>query len=116
MDLEQHLLRQMAWSHATFGPGDRHSGIIDHIKKELQEIETSNGDASEWVDLVILALDGLTRRLAFCNGERNNPEQVSATAVSMIKGKQAKNESRMWPDWRSAKPGMAIEHERGYQY
>jgi hypothetical protein len=77
MDLKQHLIRQMAWSHATFGPGERTQGVIDHIKKELVEVERANGDSSEWVDVVILALDGLTRRLAFCRGERADPERVA---------------------------------------
>lgn len=112
MDLKQHLLRQMAFSHATFGPGERTAGVIDHIRKELVEVETANGDSSEWVDVVILALDGLTRRLAFCNGDRNNPESVAEMACGMIRGKQARNEARTWPDWRTADPNKAIEHDR----
>ena len=112
MDLKQHLLRQMAFSHATFGPGERTAGVIDHIRKELVEVETANGDSSEWVDVVILALDGLTRRLAFCNGGRNNPESVAEMACGMIRGKQARNEARTWPDWRTADPNKAIEHDR----
>lgn len=58
-DLVGHLKRQMAWSHATFGPGERTAGVIDHIRKELVEVEQGDGDASEWVDVVILALDAL---------------------------------------------------------
>jgi hypothetical protein len=113
MDLKQHLLRQMAWSHANFGPGERTQGVIDHIKKELDEVEKANGDSSEWVDVVILALDGLTRRLAFCNGSRNDPDYVAETAINMIRGKQTKNEGRVWPDWRTAPADKAIEHVRG---
>lgn len=112
LDLKQHLLRQMAFSHATFGPGERTAGVIDHIRKELVEVETANGDSSEWVDVVILALDGLTRRLAFCNGDRNNPESVAEMACGMIRGKQARNEARTWPEWRTADPNKAIEHDR----
>ena len=112
MDLEQHLLRQMAWSHATFGPGERRDGVIDHIRKELEEVSVANGDSAEWVDVVILALDGLTRRLAYVNGFRRDPEQVAEIACSMILGKQAKNEARTWPDWRTANPNKAIEHDR----
>ena len=65
MDLKQHLLRQMAFSHATFGPGTRTNGVVDHIRKELVEVLESNGSADEWVDVVILGLDGLTRELAY---------------------------------------------------
>lgn len=112
MDLKQHLLRQMAFSHATYGPGERRKGVLDHIRKEIKEVEDSNGDSYEWVDLVILSLDGLTRRLAYCNGDRRDPEEVAALVCIMLKSKQAKNEAREWPDWRTSSPDKAIEHKR----
>lgn len=112
MDFKQHLIRQMAWSHATFGPGDRSKGVIDHIRKEIKEVEESEGDAAEWVDIVILALDGLTRRLAFSTSDnaRRDPNQVAQMACNMIEEKQTKNEARSWPDWRTAEKNKAIEH------
>lgn len=112
MDLKQHLIRQMAFSHATFGPGERTDGVIDHIRKELDEVAEANGESSEWVDVVILALDGLTRRLAYVNGERRDPHQVAEMACNMIEGKQTRNEARDWPDWRTVPHGKAIEHNR----
>lgn len=114
MDLKQHLIRQMAFSHATFGPGERTAGVIDHIRKELDEVAEANGDSSEWVDVVILALDGLTRRLAFStsDGQRNDPDTVAQMAVNMIVGKQTRNEARTWPDWRTVSADKAIEHDR----
>jgi len=113
MDLEQHLLRQMAFSHATFGPGRRTEGVTDHICKELAEVAACDGLPAEWVDEVILALDGLTRSLAYGkDGERNDPEQVARNACHLIARKQTKNEGRIWPDWRTAEPGKAIEHVR----
>jgi hypothetical protein len=112
MDLQQHLIRQMAFSHATFGPGQRRPMVIDHIRKELIEVEDAHGESSEWVDVVILALDGLTRRLAYLDGERRDPESVADLACKMILGKQAKNEARDWPDWRTAPGDQAIEHIR----
>ncbi len=51
MDLKQHLIRQMAFSHATFGPGERTDGVIDHIRKELVEVENANGESDEWLML-----------------------------------------------------------------
>jgi hypothetical protein len=110
MNLEQHLIRQMAFSHATFGPGERTAGVCDHIRKELKEVEAAHGDAAEWVDVVILALDGLTRRLAYVNGTRNDPATVAEIACNMIVGKQTRNEARTWPDWRTAPKDQAIEH------
>jgi len=114
MDLKQHLLRSMAFSHATFGPGTRTKGVIDHIRKELVEVEESNGSASEWVDLVILSLDGLTRQLAYCvDGKtRGDPDNVALIACNMIAGKQTRNEARSWPDWRTASADKAIEHNK----
>lgn len=115
MDLKQHLIRQMAFSHATFGPGIRTKGVIDHIRKELIEVEESNGESSEWIDVVILALDGLTRRLAYSldNGKvRRDPSEVAQMVCNMIESKQTKNEGRTWPDWRTADKEKAIEHVR----
>ncbi len=110
MKLEQHLIRHMAFSHATFGPGERTDSVIDHIRKELIEVHDATGKSSEWVDVVILALDGLTRSLAFLNGGRSNPERVAETACRMIIDKQTKNEAREWPNWRTSASGKAIEH------
>lgn len=113
MDLKQHLIRQMAFSHATFGPGQRRDGVVDHIRKELIEVQDCGGEADEWVDVVILALDGLTRRLAYSsNGERREPRSVAQIACNMIEAKQSRNEARRWPDWRTADTGKAIEHDR----
>ena len=84
----------MAFSHATFGPGTRTNGVVDHIRKELVEVLESNGSADERVDVVILGLDGLTRQLAYCNGKRHDPETVAEIACNMIRGKQTRNEAR----------------------
>lgn len=100
-DLLLHLRRQREWSEATFGPGDRRKGIIDHIRKELVEIEHAPKDVTEWIDVAILALDGAWRSGA-------SPEQIVAALV----GKQAKNEGRTWPDWRTQPEDKAIEHDR----
>lgn len=101
-DFIAHLHRQAEFSARTFGPGKRVAGITDHIKKELREVIDSGGDLSEWVDVVILGLEGAWRSGA-------TPEQIVAAIVA----KQTKNESRTWPDWRTAPAGQAIEHVRG---
>lgn len=100
-DFMAHLTRQREWSEHTFGPGERHAGIIDHIAKELAEIYRAPTDLEEWIDVVILALDGAWRA-------GHSPEQIIAALIA----KQEKNESRQWPDWRTAAPGKAIEHVR----
>lgn len=96
-----HLAHQREWSERTFGPGLRTGGVTDHISKELDEIRAAPGDLSEWVDVIILAFDGAWR----CGGE---PQ----TIIDAIKAKQARNEARNWPDWRTADPDKAIEHVR----
>jgi len=101
MDLIKHLQRQRNFSTKTFGPGQRTSGIIDHIKKELVEIEAEPDDLEEWIDVVMLALDGAWRA-------GHTPVDIA----NALKAKQAKNENRDWPDWRTSDPEKAIEHVR----
>ncbi|OBY90486.1 hypothetical protein A6723_019440 [Pseudomonas sp. AU11447] len=100
-NFEQHLQRQRDFSERTFGPGARAAGVVDHIRKELREIEESPGDLAEWIDVVILGLDGAWRTGA-------TPEQI----IEALTAKQAKNEARTWPDWRTSPTDKAIEHNR----
>ncbi|MBL8753668.1 MAG: DUF550 domain-containing protein [Planctomycetes bacterium] len=119
LDLVEHLRRQSQFSLRTFGPGTRTVGIADHIEKELREVREAASTAAnaelsgaldrshrddlltEWIDVAILAFDGAWRTGA-------SPEEI----VLALKAKQAKNEARKWPDWRSADPNRAIEHDR----
>ncbi|PZU83957.1 MAG: hypothetical protein DI527_23405 [Chelatococcus sp.] len=100
-DLVAHLARQRDFSIETFGPGPRTKGVIDHIRKELTEIEADPSDIEEWVDVIILAFDGAWRA-------GWEPHKI----VEAIVAKQAKNEARQWPDWRTADPDKAIKHVR----
>lgn len=99
--LVKHLVRQIAFSERTFGPGLRTRGVCDHIRKELLEIEKDPSDVKEWIGVVLLGLDGAWRTGA-------TPEQI----IAEIQRKQTKNEGRTWPDWRTADPDKAIEHDR----
>ncbi len=112
-DFEAHLIRQMVFSRATFGPGQRTAGVIDHITKELREVAEARGAPAEWVDVVILALDGLTRAIWAGNHYRITADEAAEMAVEEIRAKQAKNERRDWPDWRTMSQDRAIEHVRG---
>ncbi len=98
-DLRAHLSRAIAFSRTTFGPGARTAGIIAHIRKELAEIEATPDDLEEWIDVAILAFDGAWRA-------GYTPDQI----VAALAAKQAKNEGRTWPDWRTASPDAPIEH------
>ena len=99
MDLIQHIERQREFSINTFGPGERAAGIVAHIRSELSEIEKAPDDVEEWIDVVMLALDGAWRA--------GHSSQDIANALT---AKLVKNENRNWPDWRNYREGEAIEH------
>jgi hypothetical protein len=101
-DLVAHIRRQIGFSLETFGPVRGTKSVIDHIRKELIEIEEDPTDVCEWIDVIILALDGAWRS-GFTARE----------IVAALDAKQTKNELREWPDWRTADPDRAIEHVRG---
>jgi hypothetical protein len=96
-----HLEWQREWSRRTFGPGRRTGGVLDHIRKELAEIEADPTDLHEWVDVIILAFDGAWRA-------GWEPQET----IDAVKAKQTRNEARTWPDWRGASEDVAIEHDR----
>jgi hypothetical protein len=100
-DLIAHLDRQKRFSEKTFGPGVRTHGILDHIRKELVEIDSDPMDLEEWVDVVLLALDGAWRIGA-------QPWEIAQA----IEAKLTKNEARTWLDWKTQPAGKAIEHVR----
>ena len=99
--IESYLARQIEWSRNTFGPALRTKGVIDHIRKELSEIEADPHDLSEWIDVVILAMDGFWRH----GGS-------AADFLPRLLTKQQKNMARNWPDWRDRSEDHAIEHDR----
>ncbi|NVH64822.1 DUF550 domain-containing protein [Burkholderia pseudomallei] len=98
-DMHAFLRRQRAFSARTFGPGRLTARVCDHIRKELTEVEAAPDDLREWVDVILLGLDGAWRTDA-------TPEQITAA----ISAKLAENEGRVWPDWRTSDPNRAIEH------
>lgn len=104
-DLVQHLYRQRAFSEVAFGPGTRTLAIIDHIQKELNEIHITPLDVEEWIDVVLLALDGAWRA-------GHSPQAIA----DALEAKLAKNEKRTWPDWRTADPNKGINHVKGDEH
>jgi hypothetical protein len=96
-----HFRRQREWSLKTFGPGDRTAGVLDHIRKELLEIEAEPTSVEEWIDVAILAFDGAWRA-------GHSPEVIATAWLN----KHTKNEAREWPDWRTVPINKAIEHKR----
>lgn len=98
-DLIAHLHDQRSFSDQVFGPGQRTAGVLDHIRKELKEIEADPADLMEWTDLLLLAFDGAMRR-------GHSPEAIAQALAQKL----AINKTRTWPDWRSLPLDKAIEH------
>lgn len=112
MNLIDHLRRQMAFSRATYGPGERTNGVCDHIKKEIEEIKNAPDGglrSSEWRDVAILAFDGWWRAL---EAEGVKWRFIPRVIAESMAEKQSINEQREWPDWRGSDPDKAIEHVR----
>lgn len=102
LQIQKFIDDQRRWSLGVFGPGRRTRGITAHIRSELAEIESDPGDVEEWVDVMLLALDGAWRTGA-------TPAQIS----DAIKAKSAVLRTRTYPDWRTLSEDDPIEHIRG---
>jgi len=87
MDVQQYIEDQKEWSIRTFGVGERTAGICKHIEKEVSEIRKKPRDVMEWIDVVILALDGAWRA-------GHSPREIEAALYQ----KQRRNFSRNWSE------------------
>ena len=86
MNILNWLRAHRKWSVKTFGVGRRTNGIIKHIQEELKEIKANPTDVKEWVDVVILALDGAQRA-----------GYTSEQVIGALREKQRTNFRRKWP-------------------
>lgn len=86
LELEEYTLRQRKWSERVFNPGKRTIGITEHIKKEIDEIRADPNDYKEWIDIIILAIDGYWR----AGGD-------PAKLMQNLRDKQRINFARKWP-------------------
>lgn len=143
----QFLARQCSVNRHAFGPDDRMEGVLHHMAEEMEEVRNAEGHlkkAEEWVDLVILAQDGLMRavreqlREAMNSGDWDDDDRfvynpttgviighisngvaeptsdyVAEAALEILTCKRDKVEIRSYPDWRTADPNKAINHDRG---
>lgn len=100
--MAQCITRQRDWALKTFGPGDHSEGLLKHIKKEVIEIMEDTSETEEWVDIIILAIEGAWRTGA-------SPKEV----VQWFDMKMSKNERRQWPDIGELSTGVPIEHLKG---
>src|SRR5690242_11478653 len=60
VDFLDYVIRHQYWSLKTFGPhrDTDATRLVTHIRKELNEIERHPQDCEEWIDVIILAIDG----------------------------------------------------------
>ena len=98
MILSEFIAKQMAFSHKNFGGGRQTKRIIDHIKKELKEVEDDPDSLEECCDGILLSLD-----LAWRAG--HTPIEIEMALERKLK----KNIARKW-----SKPtkNFAVEHIR----
>lgn len=83
---EKYLRDHIAWSKKVFGDGERTEGLCKHIESELSEVRAVNGkDLYEWIDIIILALDGAWRA-GF------SPFEIAMA----LRRKQDSNKTRSW--------------------
>lgn len=51
----------IAWARGTFGEGDHTASLLAHVKEELAEVEERPGALEEYIDIIILGMDGAWR-------------------------------------------------------
>lgn len=96
--LQEFLSAQREWSERTFGPGKRTIGVTEHIKKEIEEVRENPEDLTEWVDIILLALDGYWRH-------GGQPETIMADMIA----KQEKNFKRTYNRTAEDQPSFHVK-------
>lgn len=84
-DFADFLSRRNLWSLGTFGRGPRQLTLVRHIESELNEIRETPYDLMEWVDVILLALDGAHRT-------GHSADEI----IEAIYAKQEINRNRKW--------------------
>ena len=95
------LSRQREFSLRAFGPGKRTLGLSKHILEELIEVQESDHDVRECIDVLILALD-----LCWRSGA-----SLDDIALYLAR-KMTTNEARKWPPVGSVGETDKINHVR----
>lgn len=81
------LLRKREWSLRTFGADYPLHKVLAHLHKEIEEIRQEPCDLTEWIDAILLSIDGFWR----AGGDLRQLEE-------MLRTKHAINEWREWPE------------------
>lgn len=117
MDLVAFIKRQRRFSLRAFGEGKRAKGIAEHIHKELEEVDVASGasgasgdELAEWVDVILLAIDGAQRCEIVPAGEGKLRNPTAEEICLALFSKLQINETRKWPALDSTSQDRAIEH------
>ncbi len=97
------LCAQFRWSNNTFGIGPRFKGNMEHIRRELAEIESNPTDPVEYADVIILACDTAMR-------QGISPHEL----CKALQEKQLVNFKRQWFDITEDAPpkrNKCIQHD-----
>lgn len=97
---EEFLARHWAWSLRVFGEGRQTAGLTGHIEKEIEEVRAKPDDLAEWVDVMMLAMDGYLR----------HGGTVGSLLTDLV-AKQDENFRRRWPP--AGGGDEPAEHDRG---
>ena len=100
-NFEEFIREVSDWSYEVHGPGERTTGIVAHITKELGEILQEPHDIVEWADIIILGINGAIRHGA-------TPESL----IETLKRKHSVNQLRQWPDYTKFPEDKPLEHIR----
>lgn len=104
---------QTAFSQTMFGDCNFRgpAAVLDHVRKEVEEIAREPSNPTEWADLAILALDGLQRANWLANNAELS-EHPPTAAKDVLIGKMRANFQRDWPALSEQDPTRAVEHVR----
>jgi hypothetical protein len=99
LEIENFIREYGEFSDDAFGVGKRTLGIIEHLKKEIEELGKDPLDPLEWIDIIFLGMDGL-RRLGY------TPREI----VEFMDAKFTVNKSRKWSSNKDE--NIAITHKK----
>jgi hypothetical protein len=100
MNIKEYVEQQINWSKSTFADHPNLDSILSHIEEEIAEIRENPTDPYEWIDIIILALEGAWRIAGL------TPEEVAL----YLRSKQEINSQRSWPDITTYPKGKPIGH------
>ena len=102
-DFSDLYYRHANWSRKTFGPDSERGAIgpLNHLEKEIKEVQEAPGDIYEYVDCLLLVMDA-SRRAGF------DQKQLIHAAYQKLE----ENKNRSWPDWKTSSLDNPMEHIR----